>query len=414
MSIQNPPGPRLRILQVTAQFPFPARSGFEMRVNQLAHQLARSHEVTLLSYAGPDGRREADVGHDNLSVEVVARGPGSRALKRLAQFLSLASRRPFASRAVYSPELQHALDRLAAAQRFDVVQIESSVLCGLRFPCGSRLILDEHNVEYEVFERMHESERSLPRRSFNRLEHRRFRDFEQRWWRQVDGCAVTSEREERIVRSFAPDTPIAVVPNGVDLEYFSPSDEEPDPNTVLFNGVLDYRPNVDAAHHLVDEIWPLVVERCPDARLTIVGRVEPAEARRLRRPGVEVTGQVPDLRPFLARTAVVAVPIRMGGGTRLKVVEGLSMAKAIVSTSLGCEGVDVRSDEHLLVADAPADFAEAIVRLFGDRSLAKRLGQAGRLRMAQEYSWELAGARLEGLYRRVLSVPAGRPPTART
>jgi glycosyltransferase involved in cell wall biosynthesis len=171
---------------------------------------------------------------------------------------------------------------------------------------------------------------------------------------------------------------------------------------VVFNGVLDYRPNLDAAHHLVEEVWPLVLRRRPQARLLIVGRGDEAERERLRRPGVEATGEVPDVRPYLAGAAVVIVPIRMGGGTRLKVVEALSMAKPMVSTTLGCEGVNVRHGEHLLVADGAEEFAGAVTQLLEDRWLAAELGRAGRARMEEEYSWELAGERLERLYARML------------
>jgi glycosyltransferase involved in cell wall biosynthesis len=247
-----------------------------------------------------------------------------------------------------------------------------------------------------------ESERSPLRRLFNRLEYKRFRRHEERWWGRVDAIALTSDREEPVVRERAPQTPVAVVPNGVDLEYFRPRDDRPEPDTVVFNGVLDYRPNLDAAQHLVDEVWPIVRRRRPQARLLIVGRGDEAERERLRRPGVELTGEVPDVRPYLAGAAVVIVPIRMGGGTRLKVVEALSMARPMVSTTLGCEGVNVRHGEHLLVADGADEFAGAVIQLLEDRWLAAELGRAGRRRMEEEYSWELAGERLESLYGRVL------------
>src|SRR5262249_21940389 len=159
-----------------------------------------------------------------------------------------------------------------ATGRFDVVQLESSPLCAFRLPDSVSVILDEHNIEYEVFERMQVMERPLLRRSFNQLEFARFRRFEQRSWRRVDGCIVTSEREESIVRAQAPRTLVSVVPNGVDLEYFGPSTSESEPDTILFNGVLDYRPNMDAAEFLVDSILPRILEHRPGARLTIVGR----------------------------------------------------------------------------------------------------------------------------------------------
>lgn len=166
--------------------------------------------------------------------------------------------------------------------------------------------------------------------------------------------------------------------------------------------MLDYRPNLDAARHLVDEIWPKVQECRPQARLVIVGRGDAAERERLRRPGISLTGEVPDVRPHLAEAAVVIVPIRMGGGTRLKVVEGLSMGKAMVSTSIGCEGVNVRHGEHLLLAEGAEAFAAAVIELLENPLLSSELGRAGRRRMEEEYSWELAGDRLDELYRRML------------
>ena len=373
-----------------------------MRVYQLARGLGARHDVTVLSYIEPGRHNDVEGLREHADVVVVERGATPRSSKRLAQLVSVASPSPFASRAVHSVQMQRAIEDLCSRTAFDLVQLESSVLCGFRLPRGPRLILDEHNVEYEVFERMHEGERSLPRRAFSRLEYMRFRTFEQAAWRYVDGCAVTSVREAEIVRSHAAETPIAVVPNGVDLAYFRPADVEPARGTAVFNGVLDYRPNLDAAYYLVDEVWPLVAARYRGAALTIVGRASPAVVRRLQRPGVTVAGEVADVRPYLADASVVLVPIRMGGGTRLKVVEGLAMGKAMVSTSLGCEGVDVRDGEHLLVADAPPAFAAAVVRLLEDAELARALGSAGRARMEEQYSWELACERIEELYSRVL------------
>jgi len=399
----------LRLLIVSADFPFPPRWGFAMRVYQLARKLASRHRVTLLSYALPSDDVNVVRLREELPVEVVRRGQTSRAGKRTRQIMSMAAGNPAVHHAVVSSKMQEAIDALCGAHAYDFVQLESSLLCAFRFPPGTRLILDEHNIEYEVFQRMREGERSLARRSFYRLEHARFRRFEQRWWRQVAGCAVTSEREARIVNEHAPGTPVAVVPNGVDLEYFHPSPDRPELNTVVFNALLQYRPNLDAAYHLVDVVWPLVVRQFRDARLTIVGRGDADDLRRLERRNVVVTGEVPDVRPYLERAAVVAVPIRMGGGTRLKVLEGLAMGKAMVSTTLGCEGIRVRDGEHLLIADSAEDFASSLGRLLADPESGRALGLAGRRLMEAEYSWDASAERLDGLYRQLLpqAVPDG-------
>jgi glycosyltransferase involved in cell wall biosynthesis len=365
-----------------------------MRVYQLARQLASRHDVTLLSYADAEDERNAEGVREELDVELVRRPGGSRLAKRGGQLLSLLSREGFHARVANSRELQDAVDRLCAGRSFDVVQLESSLLGGLRFPGESRVVLDEHNIEYEVFQRMEEGERSRLRRVFYRVEHNRFRRFEEQVWRDVAGCVLTSDREEPVVRRAAPATLTRVVPNGVDLEYFRPGDSPFEQNTLVFNGVLDYRPNFDAAAHLVEEIWPRVRERVGGARLKIVGRVGQENVERLRQPGVELTGEVPDVRPYLDSAAVVAVPIRMGGGTRFKVLEGLAMEKPIVSTTLGAEGIGTVHGEHLMLADDAASFASTVVDLFEDAARGQELGRAGRKLVEERYSWATAGGLL--------------------
>lgn len=389
----------MRVLVVALQFPFPPRSGVNMRVYQLMRQIARQHEVTLLSYARPTQRVDVAALGREFPVHVVERRPPRQIARRASQLRSLASTQPFSAREFHTPEMEGAIHDLCRGGSFDIVQLEGALLCGLAMPDGPVVVLDEHNIDYEVFQRMCESERSAVRRIFHRLEYQRFRSFERRAWTRVHGCAVTSEREDPIVRSAAPSTPTGVVPNGVDLEYFAPSEEPVAPKTLVFNGTLDYRPNLDAAHHLVGKIWPRVRDRCPDAELTIVGRGSDAELRRLRRDGVVVTGEVPDLRPYLRHAAIVGVPVRMGGGTRLKVVEGLAMGKAMVSTTLGCEGVAVRDGEHLLIADGAEAFAARVLELFADQARADALGATGRRLIEDQYSWERVGARLDRLYR---------------
>ena len=390
----------MRILIVSTRFPYPPRWGFATRVYQLARELAKSHDVTLLSATDGATDEQVEALGTELSVVAVRRRERVPIMpKRARQLTALAGGRSFHVREFSTVELQDAVDRLTCERSFDIVQIESSVLGDLRFPRGPRLVLDEHNIEYEVFRRMQEGERSHARRAFYRREHARFRPFEQQLWRRVDGCVVTSEREEEIVCAHASATPCVVVPNGVDVDYFQPSTGDVEPDTLVFNGVLDYRPNLDAALFLVDEVLPRVRAVVPSARLTIVGRGAPSDLARLRKhPGVRVTGEVPDVRPYLAGSCVVVVPIRIGGGTRLKVVEGLAMGRPMVTTTLGCEGIDVHDERQLLIRDDAEAFAASVVTLLADPERGAALGAAGRDLIEARYSWASAGARLAELY----------------
>jgi glycosyltransferase involved in cell wall biosynthesis len=392
----------LRVLVLGVWFPFPPRWGWAVRVYHLARQIARRHDVTLLTYGtGADQPNVARLREEGIHAETVLRERPSKAARRRDQLVSLVSRLPFESYIARSAELQQAIDRLSAERPFDVIQLESTLVWPFRFPRESKLVLDEHNIEYENYARHQELEGFSVRKAFYAFEAAKVRRYEQAAWREVAGCVLTSAREEEIVRAHAPDTPTVVVPNGVDVDYFRPGEEEREAASIVFNGVLDYRPNLDAALFLVDEVLPLVRAKRPEARVTIVGRRDSAELERVRGENVEATGEVPDVRPYLQKAAVVAVPIRAGSGTRFKVVEGLAVSAPMVSTAVGCEGIGVRDGEHLRVADSAEDFAAAILELVDDPELGRRLGAAGRRFVEAEYSWEAAGERLETLYERI-------------
>ena len=400
-----------KVLVVSAHLPFPPRWGFGTRVYQLMRQIATRHDATLLCYAAP-GDANVDRLRQEFPVEVVQRPKQSVLRKRASQLRSLASRVPYDVWTTHSREMQGVIDRLCAEQGFELVQLESTLLELFRFPAESRIVLDEHNVDYEVYARMHETERSPLRRAFYGSQERRFVRFEQRSWQRVAAVVATSEREAEIMRRHAPDTLVTAVPNGVDVDYFRPDSAPVEPGTIVFNGVLDYRPNIDGVNFLVDEVLPLVRKHRPDVKVQVVGRGSESAVEALRRRGVDATGEVPDVRPYLHGAEVVVVPIRMGSGTRLKVVEGLAMGKQVVSTTLGCEGVNVRDGEHLLIGDTAEVFALQIVHLFEHPEVGEALGRAGRELTEREYSWDYAGERLEDVYQAALgSKPLDRVTT---
>ncbi len=208
-----------------------------------------------------------------------------------------------------------------------------------------------------------------------------------------------------MIRTIVPGKPVTCVPNAVDVEYFSPSPESVDVDAIVLTGLMRYRPNVDAALYFVRDVLPRLLEVRPKLVFYIVGGDPPDEVRQLAGPNVVVTGTVADVRPYVYKAAVFVVPLRMGGGTRLKVLEGLSMRKAMVSTSLGCEGIDVKDGTHLLIADTAASFADAVVRLLEDPTLATTLAMAGRDLVDTRYRWERVVGALEGFYDQLLERP---------
>jgi sugar transferase (PEP-CTERM/EpsH1 system associated) len=399
----------LRILVLTPSLPYPPIWGFGTRVYHFLRLLARKHAVSLLTYEEPGEAEKVTALTKVCTVFTVSRPQETERRKRLAQLSSVVSRVSYQRRNLYSRAMQDRLDELTARERFDIIQIESSQLAGFTFDRSAKLVLDEHNIEYELLYRMYRTERSVVRRLYNWLEFTKFRREEVSTWRHVAGCVSTSQREEDIIRGLVPSAPTMVIPNAVDVDYFQPSHDAIDGNAIAMTGLMHYRPNIDGALYFIREIFPRILASQPRVVFYIVGAGAPEEIKRLASPNVVVTDTVPDVRPYVHKAAVFVVPLRMGGGTRLKVVEGLSMEKAVVSTSLGSEGIDVIDGKHLLIADKPDAFADAVLRLLRDRTYADTLGREGRTLVESRYTWETVVNRLEGFYDHLLAAaPASR------
>jgi len=356
----------------------------------LMTQLARRHDLTAVmmvdSEFDAEECRRAMQAYCCDVVLVPKRYVGGRLAKRLLQLQSLALTRSWERWLAAVPEMQRALERVLRAKRFDLVNLEFSFLgeCDLRqappnerLPC---LVVDAHNIEYELARQYSRAGRSLAHRLYAGVNWRKLRREELGTYRDADGVYLCSAEDERRLLDVIPGARTAVIPNAADVEYYQPhpTDPPPDGRTVVFFGLLDYAPNVDGVIYFVQKIWPRVAEAHPEARFRIIGSRPPRSLQRLAGPRVELTGVVPDLRPHLAAAAAVVVPLRLGGGTRLKIVEAMAMGKAIVSTTLGAEGIEAIPGRDLLIEDQPEAFADAVNRLLGDPELEARIGQSAR------------------------------------
>jgi glycosyltransferase involved in cell wall biosynthesis len=330
------------------------------------------------------------------AVVTVPSGTPGPAAKRRLQARSLLTTRSYERLLFDQRRFQEALDEMAARSRYDVVHVESCYMAHYSFPPGAAVVLDEQNIEYEIQRRTASTAASLPRRVYNYIDSLKLQREEERSWHSVDACAVTSPRDEAAVRRAHPRTVTAVVPNAVDLDFFTPTGR-PEPRTLVFFGTISYFPNTDGLLFFLDEVMPLVRRRHPGLKLVVVGASPPDAIQRRAAPDVVLTGMVDDVRPYLARASAVIAPLRIGGGTRLKIVEAMAMGKAVVSTSLGAEGLAVTHERDILLADGAAAFADAIDRVL-DENLAASLGSAGRRLVEEKYDWRHSARRLEELY----------------
>jgi glycosyltransferase involved in cell wall biosynthesis len=407
---------RLSILYVSHMPASPPRIGAQARPHGLMTQLARCHELTAAMLV--DDEFDAEECRRAMQaycrdVVLVPNRYGREGLaKRLLQLRSFASTDSFERLRVTVPALQQALDRILRAKRFDIVNLEFPYLGHFdlrQAPPGEKLpalIVDSHEIAYDLARQFSRAGGSLSRRLYGTVNWRKLRREELGTYRDADGVYLCSAVDERRLLDWVPEARTAVIPNAADVDYYQPrsTDPRPDGRTLVYFGLLSTIPNIDAVIHFIKDIWPRIVEANPEARCKIIGRRPPASLRALAGPRVELTGFVSDLRPHLAAAAAVVVPLRLGGGTRLKIVEAMAMGKAIVSTTLGAEGIEAVPGRDLLVEDDPATFADAVNRLLAEPGLVARIGQSARELAVERYAWSLAARALEAFYRRILEV----------
>ena len=397
----------MRILNILPYSPCPPHFGGALRIYHLLKEMARSHEVTVVMYGT---REEESLVNDAFRGELQAihavENPlkGSGINKRLAQLRSLVHGKSAMTESFYSDDMQKEIDRVVSERRFDLIQLENhpSGLFRIDSP-GVPRILDTQNVEHENVRRMARETYSPVRRAFYTREYRKLHREEKEAYERQDAILVTSSRDKALIDADIPHVPKYVIPNGVDTSYFKPSTGSPEAHTLVFTGAMNYFPNADAMIYFLKEIFPLVRNQIPDVRLYVVGGGPPRQLTALASENVIVTGRVEDVRPYVHRASVYVVPLRMGGGTRLKVLEAMAMEKPVVTTQVGCEGIRVKDRHSVLVADDPGRFAASVVEAMQDPDLRRRLVTNGRQVVEAEYKWSVIGDRLNEVYAMIMA-----------
>jgi len=409
---------RLNILYVSQMPASPPRFGAQARVHGLMTELARCHDLTAAMMVDDEfDADECQRAMEQYCREVVlVPNPAGRGglAKRLLQVRSLASVRSFERLRVTVPGLERTLDQLMRARRFDIVNLEFPYLGHYdlrRAPPGQKppsLVVDSHEIAYDLARQFAHADGGLGRRLYAGANWRKLRREELNTYRGADGVYLCSVADEQRLLDQVPGICTAVVPNAADVEFYQPrpTDPPPDGRTLVYFGLLSTVPNIDGVTHFVQNVWPGIAATHADARLKIIGGRPPPSLQALAGPRIELTGFVPDLRPHLAAAAAVVVPLRLGGGTRLKIVEAMAMGKAIVSTTLGAEGIEATPGRDILIEDEPAAFGRAVSRLLAEPDTAVRIGQAARELAVSRYGWNGAARALEGFYRQILEKAA--------
>ena len=341
---------------------------------------------------------------------------GTRANRRRGQARKVL--RTLAGRCDFLPVLDPGLRRLsrevAAALAVDGIVLSSILLRDLPLPDGIPLVGDTHNAEFDVLRRTAGLADNVLLRRYASRQWPSTRRQEQHCGRRVDLVLTTSDRDRLVFEQELGLSGIAVVPNGIDLSEFAPGGRPPRPGTIVFSGLMSYYPNQQAVRWFLDDIFPLVLQKVPTARFVVAGAAPPRWLTARADERLEVTGWVPDIRPYLRQAAVVIAPLRVGGGTRVKILEAQATARPVVSTALGAEGLNLRHDESVLIADDAASFASRVVDVLRDRELAERIGRAGRRHVEDHFDWNQIGEALSRCLDSRLGLTARRAPLAST
>lgn len=382
----------MKILWVKAGKLLPVDAGGKIRSYNILRQLQKSHDLVYLSHYG--GKRdlwyESEIQkHFPGAIPLWTAAPDSSTLARLFHYLyCLPSRAPFAVRKFTDRSARRKIEQLFQQHNFDAAVCDF-LSASLTFPASrwNQTMLFQHNVETVLWERMLENESHWLKKLIYRIEAGKMRNYEHTSIGKFQHVIAVSEQDRSYMAQFMPAKKISVTPTGVDLENFRPgSVPQSAQPLVVFTGTMDFEPNVDGVGYFCREIWPLVLKAMPDAKFRIVGKNPVAAVQRLATETVEVTGTVPSVVDHLQQAWALVVPLRMGGGTRLKIYEGMAVGRAVVSTSIGAEGLEVRNGKDVLIADNPESFAQALITLLRQPELRQRYERAA-LELTRKFDW---------------------------
>ncbi|MBL8044986.1 MAG: glycosyltransferase [Anaerolineales bacterium] len=393
----------MRVLFLTPQLPYPPRQGTALRNWGLIQHLSQRQAVSLLSFAEAGQPLDSELLRKTCLPLVTVPAPQR---PRAARLQALFSPQPDLAQRLWSAEFAAALQSLLHSHTFDVIHIEGLELARyipiVRAHSNAKLVFDAHNAEYVIQRRAFETDWRNPRRwpaaLYSWLQWPRLKRFEAETLSAVHAVTCCSPEDAAALQALVPTIKPVIVPNGIDINRYQPVATGPQ-LSAIFTGKMDYRPNVDAVLWFAAEIWPRVRAQVLNAQFTIVGQKPLPTVQQLHgQNGITVTGAVPAIQPYLAEASVYVAPLRMGGGTRLKLLEAMAMRKPIVSTTVGAEGFAVRSGQELLLADAPDTFAQAVVELLRNPALGEKLSAAGYVFVRTHYDWPVIIPTLETLH----------------
>ena len=405
----------LNVVIVDEELPYPPTSGKRIRTLNLTLRLAQRHHITYICHRNSDlteARQATEFfTKQGIMVRTVDWSPPSKSgaafYARLAA--NLLSPLPYSAASHDSRPLRLALREHAASHPVDLWHCEwTPYVQAVRGLAQGRRLVVAHNVESIIWQRYYETERRVLKHWYIGRQWRKFERFERKVMGEVDRTVAVSGLDAERLRNDFGAKQVDVVENGVDPAYFRPEKAQRDPARLLFLGSLDWRPNLDGVRILLDQAFPAVRAAIPSARLCLVGRHPPDWLKQLKTPGVELYADLPDVRPELARCGMMVVPLRIGGGSRLKILEALATNTPVVSTRVGAEGLELEPDHHLTVVEDVENLPKAIIEAIRAPGEMKARAERGREAVLARYGWDALADKLERVW---IDCVAGQSPS---
>ena len=395
----------MKILFLSPTVPFPLTDGGRIRVFNLLKQIAVKNEVTLLALETQttDADGVAELQQLGIQVHLVPNAPTLPRVSFGTLVKAFLKRQPITVARYDIPAYRQKFRELIATQTFDLVHYEMFHIAQFHTETHLPGVLSQQNVDSAIWRRLC-SETTNPLYKFAYwTQQLAFQRYERVLSPKFDAVTCTSDIDAAVFQQHCTENAIEIIPNGVDITHYRPDFTTEAPAHLIYIGSMDWYPNEDAVAFFADEVFPRIQEKVPDVAFSIVGGNPSARVQKLaERDGIIVTGRVPEIKPYFAEATVFVVPLRIGSGTRLKILEALAMGKAIVSTTVGAEGLDLKDGAEIFIADEPTAFADVVTRLLTDVQLRRRIGENGRSRVEQDYDWRSIGEKLHALYTKIL------------
>ena len=383
----------MKILWVKAGGLVPPDTGGKIRSYNILRELARRHSITFFSfYAAHDGDVHAEL--KDVFEQVVympLQLPAPKSVAEMRDYgIRLLSAEPYSITKYCLPEVRRRLRALLEQESYEVIVCDFIFAAGvIPWDWPVPKVLFTHNVEAAIWRRHYGVASNPIWKAISWREWKKMEAAERRYLHLADHVLTVSDTDRDTFAGFLDPGKLTVIPTGVDIDYFQPMPVEETLNSLVFTGSMDWLPNEDAILYFVEAILPLIKLEYPGVSLEVVGRRPSPKLQALaeREKSVRLTGWVEDIRPFVARASICIVPLRIGGGTRLKIFEAMAMSKAVVSTPVGAEGLPVQAGDNILLADAPRDFADSVISVLRDPEERKRIGASARVLVQENYSW---------------------------